>query len=191
MIEQQQIDVDFEYLWSLHPEQRGIIKMMGREIQTPRWQQAYGRDYWFSGMNHKALPIPDYIQPFVDCACQSSGSMYNSALLNWYNDGKDYIGAHSDDESGLSGDPIFSWTLYPNQGLGVVPRIFRMKNKKTKERFDIKLQHGMLVVMGGRCQSTHTHEVIKIRKKDYKDHGINADAPGDQRRINITTRVFK
>lgn len=189
-IEQQSMDVDFEYLWNLHPEQRGLIKIMGKEIETPRWQQSYGRDYRFSGMNHPALLIPEYLQAFVDCATQVVGVQYNSALLNWYKDGKDYIGAHSDDEKNLSGDPIFSWTLYPNCGVGVVPRIFRIKNKTTKQRYDIKLQHGTLVIMGGKCQSTHTHEVIKVRKQDYKDANIQEHLAGDQRRINITTRVF-
>jgi hypothetical protein len=48
----------FDELWKLHPKEYGEIKILGKIIKTPRWQASYGQDYYFSGLNHKALPLP-------------------------------------------------------------------------------------------------------------------------------------
>ena len=52
-------ETNFKKLWSLHPEEYGTVKMYGNEIATPRWQQTFGQDYYFSGMTHKAVPLED------------------------------------------------------------------------------------------------------------------------------------
>ena len=56
----------FKQLMALKPEERGQIKSGGRVINLPRYVKAYGRPYFFSGMQHDADPIPTYIQPLVD-----------------------------------------------------------------------------------------------------------------------------
>ena len=40
---------DFERLWDLHPTGFHEIIMHGRQVKTPRWQQAYGADYHYTG----------------------------------------------------------------------------------------------------------------------------------------------
>lgn len=47
----------FETLWNLHPTDYHQIQMHGRMARTPRWQQAYGRDYRYTGRTNPALPI--------------------------------------------------------------------------------------------------------------------------------------
>ena len=39
----------FEDLWNLHPEARHEVYMRGKKVATARWQQAYSRNYRFSG----------------------------------------------------------------------------------------------------------------------------------------------
>ena len=39
---------NFESLWNLHPEEYGQIKIFNKLINTPRWQQTYCKDYWYS-----------------------------------------------------------------------------------------------------------------------------------------------
>ena len=52
------LDVDgFEALWSTHPGDFHEIKMHGRLVKTPRWQQAYGADYRYTGNTNRALPV--------------------------------------------------------------------------------------------------------------------------------------
>src|SRR5687768_10075292 len=53
----------FEHIWSLHPQEKHWIKIHGRLVQTPRYQQAYGKDYHYTGRVNSALPIPEELKP--------------------------------------------------------------------------------------------------------------------------------
>jgi hypothetical protein len=64
--------VDFDALWAMHPEGFDSIHMLGRPIELPRWQQAYGFDYHFSGRTSSALPVPATLEPFRDWARRSN-----------------------------------------------------------------------------------------------------------------------
>lgn len=99
------------------------------------------------------------------------------------------IGLHSDDERDLTdGRPVFSVSWGAS-------RVFDLKPKKSEElprgvqsteplTPTLKLDNGDLVVMGGRCQQTHRHQIRKMRKAEQKKnpHG---------RRINFTFRSFR
>ena len=55
--ERLRVDADgFETLSRLHPEAYQIIKMFGQPVATPRWQQAYGVDYYYTGQTNRACP---------------------------------------------------------------------------------------------------------------------------------------
>ena len=71
--------------------------MHGRPVQTPRWQQAYGADYHYTGQTNAALPVPKSLEPVRDLARRAIDERLNGLLLNWY-DGKlgHYIGPHHD-----------------------------------------------------------------------------------------------
>ncbi len=197
----------FEKLWKLHPKEYGKIRRGGRQISVPRWQQPYGRSYTFSNMDHEALPIPKELAPWIEFANKDPSNyltdlvdtysdktpVYNQILLNWYLDGTHGIGPHADHKkyfvkSGLGETIVYSITLY-EKGTKGKPRILRMKPKKGKndstspntDRLDITLSNGLALVMGGMCQSTHTHQVPK-EMKDPESY-----AP----RVNITLRCFK
>ena len=190
---------DFDELWNLHPEEKGKIKIADKEIDVPRYQQSYGKEYWFSGMTHESLPIPDILLPFLEEANNSQyGKLYgatgfNEILVNWYADGNHYIRAHSDDESemvtSINGENVvYSLTLQEAPG----NRIFRLKPKLPpkstvsvderksigKERIDLELQHKIVAVMAGTCQKKFKHQVPKTKKTVG-------------RRINITFRCFR
>lgn len=174
-----QVDTDlFEHLWSLHPHELGEVKIFGKITKTPRWQQSYGRDYKFSGMNHHALPIEDpYLIKLLEWVKKDSGIEYNQVLINWYQDGNHYIGKHSDDERDLvSGDPIYSFSFGQE-------RDFRITNKPKSEfqisPIKIKLPSNSLIIMGGDMQKHYHHEVPK-----------RALSTCPLRRINITVRHF-
>ena len=51
----------FETLWNLHPADYHVIKIHGRLVNTPRWQQAYGADYHYTGRTNVALPMTPVI----------------------------------------------------------------------------------------------------------------------------------
>lgn len=86
----------FDQVWAMHPELRPTIFLHGRHVTIPRWQQAYGADYHFSGQTSRALPTPECLQPLLDWSRRAIHPALNSLLLNWYEGPKDYIGPHRD-----------------------------------------------------------------------------------------------
>lgn len=188
-------------MWELHPDEYGKVFIAGKERSTPRYQQTYGYSYKFSGMDHECLPIPKEIVPFLKWAnIQEYGTLYgckgyNQVIINWY-EPHHHIGAHSDDEHQLvtsknAETTVWSLTLLRHDQLLLNKslRTFRIKpKKKTKDQkintdsLDIRLDHGLVLVMGGRCQREYTHQVVKISSKTQENTGD---------RINITFRCFK
>ncbi len=172
------IEYDFLNLWKLHPPELGKIKFMDKIIDVPRYQQAYGKNYSFSGMSHKALEIPFEFAVFLDWAnTLDFNGNFNGLLVNFYRNGLDYIGSHADDENDLVKEsPIISISLGQT-------RKFRVRCKKTKKIIkDFELAHGSYLIMGGKMQNKFTHEIVKINGKK----GENTE-----KRINITIRQFK
>ena len=173
----------FDELYKTHPKEYGLVKIYGKEIPTPRYQQSYGEDYAFSGMVHKALPLEHpFLKKLLAWVCEHSGKKYQQVLVNWYDNGNHYIGAHSDDERQLvKGSDIYSFSFGAT-------RTFRVKAKKNKgiEPFKTKdfiMNNNSLLIMGGRMQEFFTHEVPKCSTKTM------ANFP-EKRRINVTFRHF-
>jgi alkylated DNA repair dioxygenase AlkB len=177
-------------IWDLHPEEKGKVKIYGKDQTTPRWHQSYLMPYKFSGVEHEALPLPSEVSKYLDFANNSAyvsmnGTVtpFNMCLINWYADGNHYIGFHSDDESEM---------VKTKEGHSVVysisfgqTRTFRLKpraNRPDHYSKDILMPHGTVLVMGGACQSTHKHAVPKVAGQKGQMLG---------RRINLTFRQFK
>ena len=56
---------EFNEAWILHPPTYHEIRVHHRLVKTARWQQAYGKDYEFSGTVSEALPIPNLMAPLL------------------------------------------------------------------------------------------------------------------------------
>jgi alkylated DNA repair dioxygenase AlkB len=78
---------------------------------------------------------------------------YNAVLCNWYRDGNDSVGLHSDAEPEMG--PVIA-----SVSLGV-ERLFRLKRKDGSIAFAEKLPHGSLLIMAGKTQKNFKHEVPK------------------------------
>lgn len=167
---------DYDALWNCHPPEFGEVLMFDRMVSTPRWQQAYMRPYYFTGILHDAPPLPPCFSPFLDWANDTGHRPYNAALINWYKDGSQYIGPHKDsDRQLLEGSTIMSISLGGT-------RTFRIRDQTTKNIVaDLELVDGTYVVMGGNMQKHFTHEIVRVSGKR------GASVPS---RINITFRTF-
>src|SRR6476659_11443514 len=86
----------FVAAWELHPAIRPSILIHGRRVQVPRWQQAYGEDYRFSGLTSPAEPVPPLIAPLLAWTRQEVRPELNAILVNWYEGVEHYIGPHRD-----------------------------------------------------------------------------------------------
>mmetsp|Transcript_71661 Transcript_71661/g.133985 ORF Transcript_71661/g.133985 Transcript_71661/m.133985 type:complete len:307 (+) Transcript_71661:82-1002(+) len=173
----------FQQQWSLHPQEYHPIKIFGRICHETRFSQSWGNGYRYSGSENKARPIEenplvvDLLEECNEIAATTAIGPYNTCLQNWYQP-EHSIALHSDDEKAhRPGSPIFSLSWGG-------PRRFVLKTKTKSSEFreqeEIWLHDGDLLVMGGRCQATHKHEVPKVRKKD----------PPATNRINWTIRAF-
>lgn len=169
-------DIDFDKLWQLHPPELGKIKIMGREIFTPRFQQSYDKPYYFSGMSHPAIPLPLEFRPFLEWANSMNYGIFNMTLVNYYRNSSDYIGKHCDNEKQLVKDsPILSISLGS-------PRLFRIRYKENNKIIkDIILNPNSYIIMGGKFQTHLLHEIVKVTGKKCLSN---------ERRINITFRQF-
>src|SRR5271155_2705974 len=70
-------DATFESVWATHPSDKHEIMMHGRLVQTPRWQQAYGADYHYTGRINAALPVPPVLEPLHAWACRAIDERLN------------------------------------------------------------------------------------------------------------------
>lgn len=173
----EEITPDFQELWEQHPQEKGKVLIYGKYRETPRWHQSYLRTYQFSGQHlGDTRDPPKSVKKILDFINLNEEVKYNQVLVNWYLNGTNYIGSHSDDERQLiKYSNIFSLSLGET-------RKFRMRNKKTKKIVkDLNLGDRDIVVMGGTTQKEFKHEIVKIQ-------GKKALAVG--KRINITFRKF-
>lgn len=151
------------------------MHMYGKEVLFPRLTAWYGdndKPYSFSGITlephswtRELLEIKNKIEPI-------SKTKFNSVLLNKYRDGNDSISWHTDAEKELGTNPIIGSVNFG------ATRKFQLRHIETKEKIEIELAHGSLLIMQGKLQHFWQHQVPKTTKK------INE-------RINLTFRVIK
>jgi alkylated DNA repair dioxygenase AlkB len=163
----------FERLWALHPETFHRIKMHGKEVATPRWQQAYGADYRYTGNVNRALPVPAELAAIHAWLRARIDPRLNGLLLNWYDaEHAHYIGRHRDSTSNMiDGAPIVTVSFGAE-------RVFRLRRWKGDETLELPTGNGTLIVMPYATNLAWTHEV----PHHAKSRG---------RRISITARGFE
>lgn len=165
-------EVAFKKIWDLHPLEYHLVKIHGKEIPTPRWQQAYGKNYRYTGSKNNALPIPNILKVFLEWSQENIDKRLNGLLLNWYDGLKShYIGAHRDSTRDLKeGSPIVTISLGEE-------RIFRMRPYRQKGFKDIEMNNGTVIVVPWTTNQYWTHEVPHFKKYSGK-------------RISITLRAY-
>jgi alkylated DNA repair dioxygenase AlkB len=177
----------FARLMAIKPAARGQVRTRGRMVDVPRTQAIYGRSYWFSGKEHQALPMEPPIAEFLayanasEFADKARGFVFDQIVANYYADGGEYIGAHSDDERQLQvtedGETVIFGASWGAE------RVLRFRPRDPNGfSVDIPLRDGYGYVMGGRTQRTHTHQIPKIGGKKSATIGP---------RISLTARCFK
>lgn len=165
----------FEHLSTKTPWQQDEITLFGKTHPQPRLTALYANNqnsYSYSGitMNPHAFSVElKQLKQAVERACQTT---FTSCLLNYYRDGKDSNGWHSDDEKELGENPIIA-----SVSLGA-ERFFHLRHKTDKTlKHKLLLEHGSLLLMQGATQHNWQHQIPKTSKN------IGG-------RINLTFRVI-
>jgi alkylated DNA repair dioxygenase AlkB len=117
-----------------------------------------GVNYTYSGVTHPATDWPEYLVDVRKRIEEAAEAPFNSLLLNYYRDGNDSIGYHTDGEPQLGPNPIV-----PSVSLGAV-RQFHLQHMKTREKLTFDLLHGSLLIMAGTTQHFWRHAVHKSKK---------------------------
>jgi hypothetical protein len=73
----------FQELWGLRPATFHEITQpfTGKRIPLPRWQQAYGHDYRYTGAVNRALLMSELLKPYLEWTQQIDHQL-NDLLLN-------------------------------------------------------------------------------------------------------------
>ena len=172
---------DFEELWNQKPEKKLQIKIAGKIIDCPRYSKSFLKPYKFSGLDHEAdFNLPKQVVKLLEFSKTINPDL-NQSLVNWY-ESEGSIGKHSDDKKQLKEDSdIFSFSFGPAKRTFILEPKNSDKVSVNKKKYHVSVNHNTLVIMGGKCQSTHAHSVPKVNEIDR----------ANGRRVNVTFRCFK
>ncbi|CAH9051789.1 hypothetical protein PSECIP111951_00474 [Pseudoalteromonas holothuriae] len=144
----------YEYLCSRLDWQQPRIQVYGKSHLIPR-KQCFIADtdvaYSYSNKTLDNNPWPAPLLAMRKRLQKSYGYSFNALLINWYRDGQDKMGWHSDDEMELGPAPCIV-----SISLGAA-RKFKIKHKVTAEQQDILLESGSCLVMNGNSQRYYQH----------------------------------
>lgn len=136
-----------------------VATIMGRKVPIPRLTAWHGEaGYVYSGIAMAPAPWTPALVDLKACAEHHAGQGFNSALLNFYRDGRDSVAWHADNEPGLGRDPVIA-----SLSLGAVRR-FHLKHRRSGERLSLDLGHGSCLVMAGATQHHWLHQVPKTAR---------------------------
>jgi alkylated DNA repair dioxygenase AlkB len=149
--------------------------IFGKKILTKRKVAWYGESeysYTYSKVTKTANIFTQELLELKEIVEQESGETYNSCLLNLYHSGDEGMTYHSDGEKMLKKNGAIA-----SLSLGA-ERKFSFKHKENKQRVDIVLEKGSLLVMKKGTQTNWLHRLPPTKK-------VNSP------RINLTFRTIE
>lgn len=149
--------------WQNIPWKRDKVKLFGKEHFTPRftsWHGEPGAAYSYSnnllkpnGWTANLIELKQKIEEV------SWPDKFNSVLLNWYRNGEDHMGWHSDDEKELGKNPTIA-----SLNLGTSRKFVLRRKANHQEKIEIILHDGDLLIMRGETQHFWQHYLPKQKK---------------------------
>jgi alkylated DNA repair dioxygenase AlkB len=149
--------------------------IFGKKIVTKRKVAWYGESeytYTYSKVTKTANIFTKELLELKEIIEKESGETYNSCLLNLYHSGDEGMGYHSDGEKMLKKNGAIA-----SLSLGA-ERKFSFKHKESKQRIDVILERGSLLVMKKDTQTNWQHRLPPSKK-------VNSP------RINLTFRTIE
>jgi alkylated DNA repair dioxygenase AlkB len=148
------------------------VVVYGKRHPQPRLTAWHGEaGYTYSGLHLAPLPMTPLLAQLRSAVEAATGHRYNSVLLNYYRDGADSMGMHSDDEPELGPHPAIASLSY-----GAI-RSFVLRHKRTGRTLKFDLADGNVLLMAGALQQNWLH-------------GINKTAKPTGPRLNLTFRYI-
>lgn len=153
-------DALLDYCLLSLPWRQDSLTIAGKRVAIPRLQNWFGdpdAHYAYSGLALTPLPWTAQILQIRDRAEVIAGWSFNAVLANYYRNGRDSVGWHSDDEKELGPQPVIA-----SVSLGAT-RVFEMKHRRDKsiKTLRLPLTHGSVLVMKGGTQQFWWHQLPK------------------------------
>jgi len=151
------------------------IRIFGKLFDIPRMHAWYGDEDSYYSYSNISLPINPWTKEllFLKQKIEKEFSLrFNGVLCNYYRDGVDSNGWHSDDEKELIRPThIIGLSFGDNRSMQ-----FRLKGQK-KKSVDLELNSGSLIYMKAPHQDFWQHQIPKRKNK--------------KERINLTFRLVE
>jgi alkylated DNA repair dioxygenase AlkB len=154
----------FRQLVDAVPWRQDRLRLYGREVPMPRlsaWYGDAGAVYSYSGLRLEPLPWLEALEQLRQRLQRHLSRRFNAVLLNYYRNGTDSMGSHSDDEPELGPAPVIATV-----SLGA-PRRFALTPRGVASggaAWRRDLADGSLLVMAGPCQRHWRHALPKTRR---------------------------
>ena len=149
--------------------------IFGKKIVTKRkvaWYGDAGFQYTYSKTTKTALPWTEELLLLKKLVEEKTGETFNSCLLNLYHNGAEGMAYHSDGEKDLKKNGAIASLSFGAE------RKFSFKHKVSKQRVELLLEHGSLLVMKDETQSWWLHRLPPTKKVTVP-------------RINLTFRTIQ
>lgn len=149
--------------------------IFGKLIETKRkvaWFGDESFEYTYSGRTKRAEKWTPKLLQLKEKAEELTGETYNSCLLNLYHDGSEGMAYHSDGEKDLKKNGAIASLTFGAE------RKFSFKHKITKEKVELNLEHGSLLVMKDETQTHWLHRLPPTKKVSLP-------------RVNLTFRTIE
>jgi len=143
------------------PLRADTFTMFGRTVPVPRlisWHGDPGCRYRYSSQTYEPAPWTPGLARVRDELAARTGLAFNAVLANYYRDGRDSVGWHSDDERELG--PARDDIAIASVSLGATRR-FEMRHRANGDRRTFELEDGSLLLMRGATQQHWRHALPK------------------------------
>ena len=135
--------------------------IFGKKILTKRKVAWYGEEefeYTYSKTTKKALVWTKELVELKKSIEEKTGETFNSCLLNLYHDGNEGMAYHSDGEKDLKKNGAIASLSFGAE------RKFSFKHKTTKQKVELVLENGSLLVMKDQTQTFWLHRLPPTKK---------------------------
>ena len=156
VLDQEQADDYFQILLNTIEWRNDEAIIFGKKIITKRKVAWYGEkpfEYTYSNTTKLALPWTKELLELKTIAERLTSETFNSCLLNLYHDGNEGMAWHSDGEKDLKKNGAIGSMSFGAE------RRFAFKHKETKEKIEVILEHGSLLIMSGTTQTHWLHRL--------------------------------
>ncbi len=157
----EEVKAYFSYLSTEISWQQDVVKLFGKTYITDRkvaWYAEKPFIYRYSGQSKIALPFSPTLLDIKSRVEKLTGSAYDACLLNYYHNGSEGMGWHSDNEKSIS----------PNSSIASVSlgatRKFQFKHKTQGLKLDLILDSGSVLDMREETQEFWLHALPKSKK---------------------------